>query len=107
MGTFAESITRIIPECGRTGNLFADGVILVSTTHRGPQALLDTAIEWAHTMDVTLATKKCHVLEGPFLEGQASFRIHGEALYQSTTEPYLGISVTVKGVDITATLERV
>ena len=53
MDTFAESITRISPENGGLGNLLADDVILVSATHRGLQALLDTATEWAHTMETT------------------------------------------------------
>ena len=107
MDTFAESITRISPEDGRPGSLLADDFILASATHRGLQALLDTATKWAHTMDMTWSTKKCHVLEGPFLEGQAPFRLAGEVLHQSTREPYLGISLTVQGVDTTATLERV
>ena len=42
-----------------------------------------------------------------FLEGQALFRLAGEVLHQNTRETYLGLSLTVKGVDTTATLERV
>ena len=51
--------------------------------------------------------KKFHVLEGPFLEGKAPFRLSGEVLHQSTREPYLEISLALQGVDTTATLERV
>ena len=43
MDTFSESITRISSEDRIPGNLFADDVILVSATHQGLQAPLDTA----------------------------------------------------------------
>ena len=107
MDTFAESIARISPEDGKPGNLFAEDFILVSATHQGLRALLGTPTEQAHTMEMTWSIKKCHVLEGSFLEGQAPFRLADEVLHKSTREPYLGISLTLQGVDTTATLERV
>ena len=107
MYTFAEQITRTSPEDGRPGSLFTYDVILVSATHRGLQALLDVATDWANSMDMTWSVKKCHVLDGSHLDGQAPFRLAGENLQKSTREPYLGFSLTVQGFDSTATLERV
>ena len=107
MDTFAERIVQTSPEDGRPGNLFADDVILTSATHPGLQALLDTAGNWASDMDMTWSVKKCHILDGPQLQDQAPLRLAGEILQKSTREQYLGISLTVRGVDSTATLERV
>ena len=68
MDTFAKSTTRIIPEDEIPGSLLAYDVILISATYQGLQAVLDTATESSHTMDMTWRIKKCHALDGPFLE---------------------------------------
>ena len=51
--------------------------------------------------------QKMSFLHGPHLEGKSPHRLAGENLQKSTREPYLEISLTVQGVDPTATLEKV
>ena len=107
MDTLAESIVQTSPEDGRPGSLFADDVILVSTTHSGLQALLNTVSEWPQSMDMTWSINKCHVLDRPHQKGQEPSAWPEESSREVLENPTWASHSQYKELDDTATLERV
>lgn len=79
--------------------LYADDIVLVSSTHSGLQSMLDTCERHSISHGYVFAPSKCEVI-APQGKETPCVTMYGEKVRQTPSFKYLGVPFNDKGVDM-------